>query len=230
MIPMSGRKLFIIGYVNYIDGNNVAHCKVTSIKPRIPNDRLLDNLEIQSVCNAMTNRWNKYGWPTATAKPHDNKFNREFGLKLARKKVFRKVFNDIDKFLVYRIRMVLDDIDPSARMLIYVRNVQNRLNGSIYNMNLIADGKDPIMVHEEERKANLKDAISHIREQISHISEQIGLSINLINDRAITVGDLLKDKYNTNSLGIKDGKTPSVITEIVDKTEYKDGDDNGSGT
>ena len=224
MIPMSGRKLFIIGYVNYIDGNNVAHCKVTSIKPRVPNDRSLDNFEIQNVCNAMINRWNKYGWPTATAKPHDNKFNRDFGLKLARKKVFRKVFNDIDKFLVYRIRMVLDDIDPSARMLIYIRNVQKRLNGSINNMNLIADGKDPIMVHEEDRKANLRDIILRIR-------EQIGLSINLINDSAITVGDMLKDKYNTNSLGIKDGKTPSVITEIVDNTPYdKDGDNNGSGT
>lgn len=141
MIHINGKKLFIIGFTCDVDKNNVATCKLTDIKPRIKTDTAYasDFYVIREICNKLESLYREKGYPSSKAVPMNNKtYNRDFGIKLAKKKLFRKIFRDIDKVVAETIREHKTYIDQLLRLNAYMCGIASRTDYSIYKMNVVA--------------------------------------------------------------------------------------------
>ena len=141
MIHINGKKLFIIGFDVSVDSNGVASCKLVSIKPRPKADTTpgSDYTIINDICNALTFQYMKNGYPYSVASPVNPKtFNRDFGIKLAKKKMFRKVFRDIDRIVTKEIESHKHYVDQLMRLNAYMCGISSRTEYSIHKMNVVA--------------------------------------------------------------------------------------------
>ena len=141
MIHINGKKLFIIGFTCDINEDHVVICKLTDIRPRIKADTVYasDFYVVRDVCNKLETMYREKGYPTAKAVPVNNKtFNRDFGIKLAKKKLFRKIFRDIDKVVAEAICSHKTYVDQLLRLNAYMCGIASRTDYSIYKMNVVA--------------------------------------------------------------------------------------------
>lgn len=141
MIHINGKKLFIIGFTCDVDKNNVATCKLTDIKPRIKADTVYgsDFYVVRDVCNKLETMYREKGYPSAKAVPVNNKtYNRDFGIKLAKKKLFLKIFRDIDRVVAKAICRHKSYIDQLLRLNAYMCGIASRTDYSIFKMNVVA--------------------------------------------------------------------------------------------
>lgn len=141
MIHINGKKLFILGFESSVDEKGIATCTLTSIRPRMKPDTVhgSDFMIVNRVCNELIYKYMAQGFPSSKATPLNPKtFNRDFGIKLSKKKMFRKVFRDIDKVIIEYVGKHRAMIDQYTRLNAYMTGVESRNDYSIHKMNLVA--------------------------------------------------------------------------------------------
>lgn len=205
MISTSGKPQFVLRYNSYIDDENVAHCELTGISPRQNqiNPESGAGMVIM-LCAAAMSRWENNGWPKATARPAKNAvFNREFGLKLAKKKMFRKAFNDLCNLSGISVKNeMLKSIRQEIALYYYMNGVRVRLQASIDNMNEVAAVQEGDKPHRTEAYCpflSYKESVETMLEAIDNY---------------------LADRTSDKGMGVE----PGVTTEITDETQIDWGD------
>lgn len=205
MISTSGKPQFILKYESYIDEDKVAHCKLTGIGPRQTQTNPETGTHIvEMICAGVISLYLAHGWPEATARPKNmSTFSREFGLKLAKKKLFRKVFNDLCRysgkdFTDGRLKTVRQEI----ALYYYMNGVRLRLGESIDNMNMTA------AILEGERTA--KPTYKRKYGCITGHKESVDAMLDAIDN-------YLADKTSDKDILVK----PSVETVFLDTTDIE---------
>ena len=114
-------------------------CRLARIVPiSYAGDTLMNTLNIRT-CHSLIAKYSMEGYPSAKAVLSSKaQYNKEFGEKLARKRVYRKVYADIRDDLYKRRKYLMASIDTINIMLKYSIDKCNHLSTQIKRMNKLA--------------------------------------------------------------------------------------------